>query len=883
MKSIPGPIGIVAVAGLYRTGKSYLLNRMLLNRSNGFGVGPTVNPCTKGLWIWNRPVPGRMSDGTPINVLIIDSEGIGALNEDSSHDTKIFSLAILLSSCFIYNSVGSIDENAIQNLSLVVNLTKNIHIRSQNSGDSEEFEDFGHYFPSFVWVVRDFTLQLVDHEGENIDSKEYLEKALNQQKGFSESVESKNRIRRLLTTFFKERDCWTLVRPLTKEENLQNLDKLELTKLRPEFHDQVNKMREKILNNVRPKLIQRSFIDGQMYVGLMQSYIESINNGGVPNIENAWVSVCRERCGRSLQDSYEFYEKSVKETLIPQLPLSLERLSTLHRGLKCETLRIFENRAMGEGLAREFYEELLAKIKKRYTALKTENAKESQRKSLAFLIQEYKHIESRLNSQEYSTFAEYERDLTTLQEVFMKKGPGSVDCEKVLSEFVRKAASDAMPLFFKTLRSELELQKTLGAAIQKKLEEQIAETESESRRSREGFAERLAEMERALAEKTDGESRWKREKEDIQVRLEARETELAQVNRKYQEENDKARYESRINTIGYDEMLRNVEREHLLKLGEFEKEKALLTQRVLFLERSNEELVKKDKDSANELRTTRKDFNTQLKEATNKYEHIIKANTNKTNELQERLIELENEVAEAQQNTENEQKKRVLAESKSLQTIEEFKEKWWLCQQELSKLKEERENGLDRSKSDYEKLAQGLNEKITDMQRTIAQKDDRLKVLKSEAEKEKAILMQKLEFQNLQLKETEQQLVENKKAHEAILKALEFNTNDDSRTDSKQLEHLKEAHKREIKTLESEFENQKKRLLSQIDQIGEKSHEQELKAKLEFSDLRNELQSLKEELEQSEVSRGKLLEQIKAADSTKVKQMKEAEERYKIN
>jgi len=37
----------VSVAGLYRTGKSYLLNRVILNRSDGFGVGPTVNPCTK--------------------------------------------------------------------------------------------------------------------------------------------------------------------------------------------------------------------------------------------------------------------------------------------------------------------------------------------------------------------------------------------------------------------------------------------------------------------------------------------------------------------------------------------------------------------------------------------------------------------------------------------------------------------------------------------------------------------------------------------------------------------------------------------------------------------------------------------------------------------
>ena len=47
IKSIPAPIGIIGVAGMYRTGKSYLLNRMILNRSDGFGVGPTINPCTK--------------------------------------------------------------------------------------------------------------------------------------------------------------------------------------------------------------------------------------------------------------------------------------------------------------------------------------------------------------------------------------------------------------------------------------------------------------------------------------------------------------------------------------------------------------------------------------------------------------------------------------------------------------------------------------------------------------------------------------------------------------------------------------------------------------------------------------------------------------------
>ena len=72
-----------------------------------------------------------------------------------------------------------------------------------------------------MWVVRDFTLQLVDEDGETISSKEYLEKALHPQKGFSDNVENKNRIRRLMKTFFKDRDCTTIVRPTTDEDKLQ--------------------------------------------------------------------------------------------------------------------------------------------------------------------------------------------------------------------------------------------------------------------------------------------------------------------------------------------------------------------------------------------------------------------------------------------------------------------------------------------------------------------------------------------------------------------------------------------------------------------------------------------------------------------------------------
>ena len=50
LESIDKKIGVISVAGKYRTGKSYLLNKIILGiSSNGFGVGPTINPCTKGI------------------------------------------------------------------------------------------------------------------------------------------------------------------------------------------------------------------------------------------------------------------------------------------------------------------------------------------------------------------------------------------------------------------------------------------------------------------------------------------------------------------------------------------------------------------------------------------------------------------------------------------------------------------------------------------------------------------------------------------------------------------------------------------------------------------------------------------------------------------
>ena len=58
----------------------------------------------QGVWIWGKPIEGFTPDGEPIKVLVLDTEGLGATDEEQNHDVRIFSLAILLASYFIYNS-----------------------------------------------------------------------------------------------------------------------------------------------------------------------------------------------------------------------------------------------------------------------------------------------------------------------------------------------------------------------------------------------------------------------------------------------------------------------------------------------------------------------------------------------------------------------------------------------------------------------------------------------------------------------------------------------------------------------------------------------------------------------------------------------------------
>src|SRR3989338_8427841 len=94
-------LAIISVVGPYHSGKSFLLNQ-LVGQQKGFVLGPSVEPQTRGLWIWSEPILLPEENKA---LLFLDTEGFYAKDVSEEYDAKIFAVATLLSSTIIYNSV----------------------------------------------------------------------------------------------------------------------------------------------------------------------------------------------------------------------------------------------------------------------------------------------------------------------------------------------------------------------------------------------------------------------------------------------------------------------------------------------------------------------------------------------------------------------------------------------------------------------------------------------------------------------------------------------------------------------------------------------------------------------------------------------------------
>ncbi|CAO2600266.1 Guanylate-binding protein 1 [Lemmus lemmus] len=336
LSAIKQPMVVVAIVGLYRTGKSYLMNK-LAGKNRGFSLGSTVQSHTKGIWMWCVPHPQKA--GTTL--VLLDTEGLGDVEKgNNQNDCWIFALAILLSSTFVYNSMGIINQQALDQLHYVTELTD--RIRTRSSPDQDEVDvsnEFVSFFPDFIWALRDFYLEL-KVDGKPISADEYLEHSLRPTYGQRDKDEELNLPRLCICKFFPKKKCFVFERP-AQGKKLVQLESLQDHDMDSNFVEQVAEFCSYVFSSSKVKTLSGGIkVNGPRLESLVITYVNTISSGGLPCLENAVLALSQTENAAAVQKAIAHYDQQMSQKL--QLPTeTLQELLNMHRGIEKEAIKIF--------------------------------------------------------------------------------------------------------------------------------------------------------------------------------------------------------------------------------------------------------------------------------------------------------------------------------------------------------------------------------------------------------------------------------------------------------------------------------------------------------------------------------------------------------------
>ena len=198
--------------------------------------------------------------------------------------------------------------------------------------------------------------------------------------------------------------------------------------------DQITQLRRRVINRIKPKTLNGKKLTGEMLYGLVESYVTSINQGIVPNIENAWSYICKSECHTAMTDALERFETDMKDTFYARVPMFEEELKDLYNEAKKGAIAFFNSKSVGE-IANDYLEDLKVKIKQKYSTIRAENEKESRKNCSTFLQNSYQPVENKLRNQDFESFGEFEREIKGFQQFFMENGPAGPQRRTLMLEF----------------------------------------------------------------------------------------------------------------------------------------------------------------------------------------------------------------------------------------------------------------------------------------------------------------------------------------------------------------------------------------------------------------------------------------------------------------
>ena len=264
---------ILSINGPISSGKSIFANNIINNKDKGFKTGEK----TEGIWIWGKPI--TLNNGAKL--LILDCQGLLKSEDQTSH--KLFILSVLLSTSLIYNTKGDLTDDIINDFIYFADLSEKVNIQTTNEDKLKSLENLRQYFPELIFINNNY-------------EKEKIEELIE------------------------------------KNPQFENLSKLFEN---IEYYNTGNyiELIDKIKSEMKYKALKNNNIDGEQLFGLLQNYIDFLNNGENPVInsalENVLLSKAKNESDLILEEFKTFFNKKIEYpmsiTIIFKIFLELQR------------------------------------------------------------------------------------------------------------------------------------------------------------------------------------------------------------------------------------------------------------------------------------------------------------------------------------------------------------------------------------------------------------------------------------------------------------------------------------------------------------------------------------------------------------------------------
>ena len=442
-------------------------------------------------------------------------------------------------------------------------------------------------------------------------------------------------------------------------------------------------------------------------------------------------------------------------------------------------------------------------------------------------MKEFNFIDKKLKQKEYENFEDYEKELKIFYSFFQENAPDLPNKSIIILDFLYRALLEGITNLFP---QNLKISFTKSDEFSTTLKEKTVQSS----------------LEKVLSDQRSINHNLNEELEK-ELSILRRDYEFLKLENKRLESENKATFSLKFKMSEFEEDFKAKSRDSMIIESEYRKELALLRQKLEFHERTIDDMTRKTKDHSQEIKTLKTSHYTEIKELTLKYETLNKSLELEIKQMKDKTQELQTELEHSSHKLAKEKENCHLSEAYFKAIIQQDNDNIKELRKELQELKKQDLEKSEKLKSYHEKNFEELNETLKNVEENYRTKEKAYKDLKILYERDKAVLGQKIEFLEMELKEIKEKKTETTSIQDAFFKALELS--EDYSKNPKIDENL-EKFKAEIKRFDEENRCLKGKVECKDHEIDEikrfKSKDLEEMRKLQGQIL--ELRSLNERL-----------------------------------